>query len=65
MTAPPLRISEIPATQRAALAWRLRNAIANADGKGALEPGPGRWLTKHTALRGHVLMLISEMEVGE
>ncbi len=56
----------IPDRQRAALAWRLRDALARADQRAAKYASypPLRELVRVDNLRGEVLGLVAELETG-
>ena len=63
---PPVHPEAIPDTQRAALAWRLRDALARADLRAASysEYPTRREQVRVDNLRGEVLGLVAELESG-
>ena len=61
-TGPELRVREIPDEQRAALAWRLRNILAEAGAVGLSPRQQNRIIGQYGSLRGHVLTLILDLE---
>lgn len=64
--APLVDASAIPDEQRAALAWRLRDALARADRRAASysDYPTRRELVRVDNLRGEVLGLVAELESG-